>query len=140
MLNIIKEAMRKREGQRLLLEFHDEVCRNWEAYYVMFQLGKLRAFELAVWKKIKSDAHLPIDGRIRTSLEILEDYNIAFDDFKKYEQWYSADIDRKTRENSLVLHEKREAANAKFQPLEAVVKTAREVLEQQLHAQKILKN
>ena len=131
--------MKKHQAQRLLSEFYDEVCRNWEAYYVMFQLGKLRAFELDVWKKIKSDSHQPIDGKVRRSLEILEDYNAAFDDFKKFEQWYSADIERKTRDNSLILHDKREAANNKFQPLEAVVKTAREVLEEQLRAQKILK-
>ena len=125
---------------KLLLSFWQEVEMNLESYYVMFQLGKLRFFAMQVWPLIQSCAEFLLDEQLSRYGERLADYNNVLDDFRKYEQWYAADIKNKTKENGLVLTAKRDAAQAKFDAgLEEVIKTALISLQGRLLAMKILK-
>lgn len=138
-LQMIKDLQQKKSRQRIWLDFLDEVRTNWENYHVMDQTGRVKFFQLNAWARLKAVGGCAVDKEVTAALEILQEYNHLAREFKDYEQWYNADINRKTRENGVILHEKREAAQKKFQEVAAVVEAMRSALERQLVQMGIIK-
>ena len=137
---LFDKFQKKRKLKRLLLEFKEEIKKNLESYYVMFQLGKLKFFQLEVWQKLKNESEAEMSSSILRYAQILGDYNKVLADFKNYEQWFASDINNKTASNAEVLHEKNSKAKEKFQGLEQIIKSALHDFEIQLLRRKILNN
>lgn len=126
MLAILKDYIRKQEEKKSYRAFLEEAKANLEAYYVMFQINKLRFFTLTARETVK-DLCWPAD--ISEYIRRLEIYNQALKEFKDFEIWYNEDLDRKNQENGRVLHAKKEAAQEQFNGLEPVIKKAVEALD-----------
>jgi hypothetical protein len=140
MLKMLEEWKKSKERRKLLLSFYEELKKNLESYYVMDQLGRFRFFRMQTWGRIKPEADSFRNSDLETYVRRLEEYNALLDDFTKYEQWYSADINNKTPASAKILHDKREEPRQKFQGLEPVIKAALRNFEQYLLKTKILKN
>ncbi len=137
MLKFLQDLKKKREQKRLLLDFLAEIEKNLESYYVMDQIGRLRFFSLESWEKVKGYEDLTFGQEIRNYVQALSEYNRLLKDFKDYEQWYAADIERKNQENGKLLHAKKEASGQKFKGLDQVIKPALISLREKLIAMKI---
>ena len=136
---ILQSIIKGRTRRRLLLAFYEEIKDNLESYYVMFQIGKLRFFKLEGWEQAMAFPHGEWDSAVVHYAERLREYLRALKEFKEYEDWYASDINNKSQETGRVLHGKREAAQAKFEGLEPVIKAALSSVEGQLKTMKILK-
>jgi hypothetical protein len=141
MLKIFQQWKEKKAQQKLWLEFHEELAKNLESYYVMDQIGRFRFFRMESWQKLKNSNPPPVcqNTAITTYISRLEEYNSLLDDFTKYEQWYASDLNNKTPANGRILHEKREKAREKFQGLEPIIKSALHSFENHLLEVKLLK-
>ena len=126
MLKLFKEFNKSRERKKALQEFSGEVDKNLERYYVMFQINRLRFFDLAAWEKVKILEDVRFADPVTQYVQRLQKYNEVLKDFKDYEEWYSSDSANKTRENGSVLNQKNTRAKEEFQGLEDVIKTARD--------------
>ena len=134
------QGLRKRqEFKKHWLEFYAEVEKNLESYYVMFQLDRLRFFNLEAWERIKNNADIRLTSDVLRYIEVINDYNQTLKIFKDYEEWYSSDLKNKIPENGRILHAKKDAAQEKFQGLENIIKRAQQNVRQQLMDLKIMK-
>ncbi len=125
MIELIKNYFYRKEQKKALTAFSEEAKANLEAYYVMFQINRLRFFSLTAWDKVKDrDWHESVQEYIRR----LTSYNKILQDYKDYEQWYNED-NNKNQENGRVLHAKKELAQEQFRGLEGVIKSALTVIE-----------
>ena len=139
MFKFFADIGKRKEQKKALMAFYEEVDRNLEGYYVMFQLDRLRFFALDHWQNVRARPDVVWPHAVVRYAEVLADYNSTLQDFKTYEQWYSADVTNTTRENGQVLHDKRDEAEKKFrQGLEAVIKSAKEQVERQLMDQGVI--
>ena len=127
-----------RERRKILLALYREVERNWEAVHVMQQRGVLDKFTLETWSKVKGCPGLKLEPRVTVYGVPFETYNTAMDDFKRFEQWYAADLENKTTENARILHGKKETALEKFNGLLDIAAEAKSILERDLLAENIL--
>ena len=140
MLSFIKGFRKVREERRAWLDFYEEIEKNLESYYVMFQLGRLRFFQLEHWLKQGANPAVVSDRNVQHYGQRLQEYNQILEGFKKFEQWYASDINNKTKENGVLLHQKREEAETKFNGLESVILEAKKAFALQLQEKKILKS
>ena len=128
----------KQDRRKILLEFYREVEKNWESVHVMRQRGVLDKFTLEIWRKIKDRPELKIDRRVIAYGIPFTTYNAVMDEFKKFEQWYAAYLKNKTTESARILHEKKQAASEKFKGLLDAAAEAKNILERDFLAEKIL--
>ena len=120
---------RRQHDRRMALDtLAAEVDRNLESYYVMFQINRRRSFQLERWQAMASFPEIVFDEVFLKYVRAIEVYQTVFKEFQDYEQWYTSDPDRKTKENGQLLHAKKEAVEQAFSGLEAVIKSAREQL------------
>ena len=126
MMKFFRRFQKKRELKKNWLAFFLEVNKNLESYYVMFQLDRLRFFNLDVWERVKNNRDLPLTSDVLRYAEILNDYNQTLKAFKDYEQWYSSDLKNKIPDNGRILHAKKDAAQEKFQGLATARSSAQE--------------
>ena len=130
----------RKARQRLLLEFHGELKKNLESYYVMDQLGRFRFFRMEGWQNLKNANDPAVSqGNIVNYACRLEEYNLLLADFTKYEQWYASDLNNKVPANARILHDKREEPRQKFQGLEPVIQSAIQSFEHYLCEAQLLK-
>ncbi|MDP2654044.1 MAG: hypothetical protein Q8Q08_08440 [Candidatus Omnitrophota bacterium] len=129
-----------RELRRTLLEFHSELRKNLESFYVMDQLGRLRPFRLEAWSRVSPLGFIGSDENILRCFRAMEEHNRLLEDFSNFEAWYSSDLDNKTQANARILHEKRDAPQKNFPAFEGLIKAALSALEAQLQSRKVLKH
>lgn len=134
-----KNFKHEQDIKRTLLNFYHEMEQNLESVYVMQQRGVLEKFRLESWQQLQDRQDIPLPAETIDCVKELEVYNRLMTDYKNFEQWYAAELERKTPDNARTLHHKREAVAQKFQGMLAVVKPAKEILEAHLAARKILK-
>jgi hypothetical protein len=140
MLKTIQEFRRSLRLKKTLLPFYQEVRRNLEIYYVMDQRQFFdQTFHLEAWGNIREVPDLTITDRTRTYAERLESFNEAFREYRDYEEWFNADPERKTRDNSAVFHKKKQAVTEAFKGLGALIKDVFEHLEKTLEKIGLLK-
>ena len=139
MLDFLREWKKQKGTKKLAMELLQEMKDNLEAYYVMSQLSRLRFFNLQQWKIFENSPLLPLSEKILFYAKILADYNASLEQFKKYEEWYTSDINHKTPENARTLHVKREEASQRCKGLDQVIKPAIVDFEQKLYEMKILR-
>jgi hypothetical protein len=82
-----------------------EVDRNFERVCVMEQ----RQFIT-----MKLDRQGDVPESLREYVGVVEAFNAAFDDHKAFEVFYSSGLDKKTRENALILDKKHDTLREKF--------------------------
>ncbi len=136
----IEQFQKKRALKKLCLDFDAELKKNLESYYVMFQLGRLRFFKMEISQAVLNNPEISLPPEVRRYLDVIESYNKCLKDFTDFETWYAADINRKTKENGIILHAKKEEAQKKFQAgLEEVIKAAVKSWDSWLKQQKMIK-
>lgn len=128
----------RQERRKILLEFYREVERNWESVHVIQQRGVLDKFTLDVWQRVKGRPELRLERRVIDYGLPFAQFNAVMDEFKKFEQWYASDLKNKTTDNARILHDKKEAASEKFKGLLGIAAEAKDILERDLVAEKIL--
>lgn len=116
-----KEAVLK---QRLLQSFRHEIEMNLENYHVMNQLNYPKAFFVKAWQALKDSPDVVFDPAVLAYGKALEDFNCAFEDFLKYQKWYSSNIDHKTQLNARILNDKKDIVNSLFRGLEPLIRSA----------------
>ena len=137
MFRFFSKLRAKRKRRHVLLNFYQEVAKNWESWHVMHQRNVADKFSLTSWQKVQENKALNANQKILNYINLLIDYNQGMDEFRSYEQWYVSDIENKTTENAKVLHTKKEIVATKFNGLLAVVESVKTELERQLQEQKI---
>ena len=85
--------------------FQKELDVNFERVCVMEQ----RQFIT-----MKLDRQGDVPEEFRDYVEAVEAFNRAFDDHREFETFYSLSLDRKTRENAIILDKKYEILREKF--------------------------
>ena len=132
MFDFSKEARQQKTVRRALESLHQEIEKNLESFFVMEQLGRLRFFSLDIVDGLLGKKNFEIGDAVRVYARAAVDYHATLKDFEEYEQWYTADLGRKTKENGLILHAKKEAAEAKFPGLEKMIIAAKEHVEKEM--------
>ena len=82
-----------------------EIERNFERVCVMAQRGFIT---------LKLDRQGDVPEAFLEYARGVEAFNIAFDDHKVFEAFYSSALDHKTRANALILDEKHDILKEKF--------------------------
>ncbi|MCK5581193.1 MAG: hypothetical protein KAJ18_07955 [Candidatus Omnitrophica bacterium] len=108
-----------------------EVKKNLETYYMMFQLGKYRLFSLQAFEAVAAGPGVVLDEDVVYYGRRIMEYNQAAKEYRDYKDWYSEDVNRKTRENAGVLHEKKQIAQEKFEGLEDIILAAKKAFQLQ---------
>jgi len=111
-------------AQDKLRNFDLEMARNLEACYVMEQLGSRKLLSMTWGETLRQDEGVVLPAEIQDYLAAVQVYNALFVEKKNYEDWYRADVNRQTRENALVLHEKGERLDESFSGLKMFVQSA----------------
>ncbi len=116
-----KEAVLKK---RLLQSFRHEIEMNLENYHVMDQLSCPKPFFVKAWQVLKDSPDIVLDPAVLAYGKALEDFNCAFEDFLKYQEWYSTDIDHKTQANARMLNDKKDHVNDLLRGLGPIIQLA----------------
>ncbi len=133
MLGIIQSWRAKKALREHLLAFLAEMEKNLEIYYVMDQRQFITTgFLMEVWSQAKDLEFIQRQEAIMVYAAALLDFNKAYKEHKSYEQWYSADVKNKTKENALKLHTLKLELDQRIKPLEAIIIVAGQALEQEL--------
>ncbi len=89
-----------------------ELKTNFERVCVMEQ----RQF---ITMKLERKGDVPAD--LLEYATAVDEFNAAFDDHNTFEAFYSSSIDHKTRENALILDQKYDLLNEKFQKARKII-------------------
>ncbi len=121
MLKILQSFFENKGKKASLYAFSQEAKANLEAYYVMFQINRLRFFTLASWEPVKEQVW---PDAVAEYIHRLTQYNSLLKEYKDFEFWYNENLDRKNQENGRHLHMKKEIVQQHFKGLEDVIKNA----------------
>lgn len=125
MIPLFRRWRARREESRQLSALTSEVEQNLETFYVIRQLNRLRPFAMAAWSGLPENHPCRSgDSPLRHYAQALDAYHEALRDAQDFEAWYSADIERQTRDQACILHDKKETAWARFNGLNAVMQSA----------------
>ncbi len=124
MLRFLREYRQKKEFAREFSALLAEAKGNLEQYYVMFQLGRLRFFLLGVLENSGGGLESVRDSAVEEYVRRLKAYNQVLKEYKDFEAWYNADLERKNQDNGRILHKKKELAQEQFAGLEQIIKAA----------------
>src|SRR5689334_13000912 len=138
MLKFFRDYLKQKEQRQEFFSLLIEAKANLEAYYVMFQLNRLRHFTLDIWENVNALPEYSQEALSEYSRR-LSQYNSVLKDYKDFEFWYNEDLDRKNQDNGRILHQKKELVQEHFKGLEAVIKAAVVSVEQEGIRRKILK-
>lgn len=64
------------------------------------------------------------DSAVKEYARRLKAYNQVLREYKDFEAWYNADLERKNQDNGRILHKKKELAQEQFAGLEQIIKAA----------------
>ena len=137
---MFQEFFKKRKTNKDLAVFYAEVKKNLESFYVMDQREYFKLFMMEGWGAVKENAGLKFPSAVTDYVKALEAFNSAKDEHDRFEEFYTATMDNRTKANATVLHDKKEILKQKFQGLESVIKAAIKPLENELRLRGIIKN
>jgi len=124
LLDFWHRFQRTSQAGRALKALCAEVDANLEACYVMFQINRRRSFQTAGLQAMAGFADIKFDDAMERYVRAIDRYQTALHEFQEYERWYTADPERKTKENAQLLHEKKATVETCFDGLEPVIKAA----------------
>jgi hypothetical protein len=137
--DFFKEYQKKKLHKRLAFALWAEVKKNLESYYVMYQIERLRSFQLQSWEEAHKHLDLTQVSAFAEYIRAIQYYQAALTEFKEYETWYSADIAHKSQETGRLLHDKKEEAEKRFQGLEGIIKDAQKGLEEEFRRRRLIR-
>ena len=130
MLNKIFQEQRLRKN---LLVFLSEMDKNLEIFYVMDQRQFItQGFILEAWDLVKNEELINKLPCMKTYAQALQSFNSLYKEHKEFEQWYSADMSRKTPDNAKKLHALKHDLDKKMKSLEAIIIPAGQDLEKEM--------
>ncbi len=119
--------------KKQLIDFLNEMDKNLELFYVMDQRQFiLGGFSDQQWERVKDLGPIKSYESITLYIEAIKDFNQSWLDFKKYEQWYTGDIQHKNQDNAKKLHAMKHELDLKLKAMEAKIIPAGQDLEREL--------
>ena len=133
MLDIIQSWNAKNKLKKQLLDFLAEMEKNLEIYYVTDQRQFITGgFTMKTWEQVEGLEMIKKHEAIGQYATALLNFNKSYLEHKEYEQWYTSDSKNKNNENAKKLHALKHDLDLQLKPLEVVIITAGQVLEQEL--------
>ena len=129
---LLKNIIERRKQQSFLSLVHKNMRKNLELFHVMDQQRRFRPFVLEAVLGLNDGQKEALGAEVISCIDKMNDFNEALKDSEKYEHWYSADIDRKTKENARILHDKKERVEKEFEGFEEIIKRAVKRIEERL--------
>ncbi|NLE64848.1 MAG: hypothetical protein GX606_02905 [Elusimicrobia bacterium] len=104
-----------------------EIENNLELCRVMIQRGFLtRAFFSRVWEEVSGECPWPLE--VREYIEAVWKYNRLFEKVRSADAAYMADVEGRTHDVAVALHDLKEEWEASFVGVEEKILAAREAL------------
>ncbi len=133
MIPLIKNIQQKQQVKKGLFAFLEEMEQNLETFYVMDQRQFItQGFALRAWKAVKDLSCIKKHESITVCMHALEEFNTMFKEHKDFEQWYTADLERKTPDNAKKLHGMKHELDKKIKALESIIIPAGQALEKEM--------
>ncbi|MBI4308909.1 MAG: hypothetical protein HY591_01110 [Candidatus Omnitrophica bacterium] len=115
--------------------------KNLEIFFVMdqrqFITGK---FLTQAWEQVQGEAIIRKHESILVYAGAAEDINRLIKEHKEFEQWYAADMTRKTPDNARKLRGMKNDLDKKLRTMEAVIIIAGQALEKEMLQLGLLKS
>ena len=130
---IFNKIFQKQRLQKRLMDLLNEMEKNLEVFYVMDQRQFItHGFILNAWENIKEEELLKKYPSIHQYAKALADFNNLFNEYKEFEQWYTADMSRKTADNAKKLHGLKHDLDKQLKMMEAIIIPAGQDLEKEM--------
>jgi hypothetical protein len=133
MISLVKKIVHQQQLKKNLLSVLAEMERNLELFYVMDQRQFItQGFLQLTWAAVKDEPIIKKHESINVYFHAIEEFNQLYKKHKEYEQWYIADIARKTPENARQLHSLKHDLDKKLKNMESVIIPAGQALEKEM--------
>ncbi len=133
MIPIIVKFQQEQQMKKDLVAFLDEMEKNLETFYVMDQRQFItQGFAMRTWGAVKELACVKKHESIIVCMKALEEFNALFKEHKDFEQWYVADLQRKTPDNAKKLHGMKHELDKKLKAMESIIIPAGQALEKEM--------
>ena len=133
MLKAIKEWQYNKNLRKVLLGFLTEMDRNLETYYVMDQRQFItHGYLMDSWVLVKDMDLIKKHEEIKVYAQALLDFNASYEEYKKFEQWYTSDINHKNADNAKKLHQLKDSLQVKIKNFEVIIMRAGQTFEKEL--------
>lgn len=140
MITKLKTWMKDRSQRQQIMDFLDEMDKNLELFYVMDQRQFITSmFSLKYWPRVKDVPLIAKHESVRHYASALQKFNQDYEEHKKFESWYSGDMNHKTPDNAKKLHAQKQDLEAQLRKLEAVIIPAGQDIEREMVALGYLK-
>ncbi len=140
MIPLLKKIQEKRKIKKDLVCFLEEMEQNLETFYVMDQRRFItQGFALRAWDAVKELNSIKKHESIIVCIRAFERFNVLFKEHKDFEQWYSADLERKTPENARKLHGMKHELDKQLESMESLIIPAGKALEKEMLDQGLIK-
>jgi hypothetical protein len=141
MFSIFKNNSEERQLRNNLFDFLAEMEKNLEFFYVMDQRQFItNGFLTDIWPLVKDMDIIKRHETITMYARATEDFNHSLSAYKKYETWYTGDINNKTPENARKLHAQKHELDLKLKAMEALIIPAGQDLEREMLKLGLLKS
>jgi len=133
MFPIFKKKSVEDHIRRDLFDFLAEMEKNLEFFYVMDQRQFItHGFLNDAWPRVKNLELIKQHETIAMYASAMEHFNSALKEYKDFEVWYTADVNRKSPDNARKLHTLKQNLDQKLKTLEAVIIPAGQDLEREM--------
>ena len=133
MLKAIKDWQYNKNLKKILLDFLTEMDKNLETYYVMDQRQFItHGYLMDSWPLVKDMDLIKKHEEIKVYAQALLDFNSSYEEYKKFEQWYTSDLKHKTADNAKKLHQLKDSLQLKIKNFEVIIMSAGQIFEKEL--------
>jgi hypothetical protein len=139
-VKFIETYIQRRRTKENLLAIFRGLEKSLESWYVMDQREVFNVFSDPPKECLLDNFDERLNKALQDFIELINAYNTQMKDFKDFEQWYSLDLEHKTKENARTLHAKRSAVEEKFRDIGPVIKVTKELFEQDLLKKNIIRH
>ena len=140
MFSLFKKNSPEEHMKKNLFDFHAEMEKNMEFFYVMDQRQFVtHGFLIDIWPRVKELEIIKKHETIAKYGIALEEFNKALKVHKEYETWYTSDVNNKSPDNAKKLHALKNELDLKLREMEAIIIPAGQDLELEMVQLGILK-
>jgi len=133
MFSIFKNNSNEKQLRKSLFDFHAEMDKNMEIFFVMDQRQFItHGFLTEQWPLVNGIDIIKKHETIAKYALATVDFNSSWKAFKDYEAWYTGDVNNKSPENARKLHAQKHELDLKLKAMEAIIILAGQDLEREM--------
>lgn len=130
---MFNKIFQQQQLRKNLLAFLAEMEKNLELFYVMDQRQFItQVFLLDCWDLVKDEELVTRHESMMVYVNAIKAFNKSFKEHKEFEQWYTADMARKTPDNAKKLHALKHDLDKQLKSFEAIIILAGQDLEKEM--------